>query len=577
MKEGELHLTPVSNIVQFRPSFNYLDQADAKMKKKTDKENGEGDASQDEMEKEEEQKTIKVQFVRQESDIAKARREASYAFHVQKLEQEAWVPGCYIDIDDPRSSKEKEGLLCTAVDHEISQLSMLPKDYLTKLIPESKADDSAKAQMPNNVLSITQLQSMPLANQVRALLTNAKVMKFSQLLQYLSSSFDANNVLKPLQQVAYLVQGCWVVKSEVLYPKDTSSPNTGVPAEILCRGRDYLMWKFNQNRCVVRKEIASTVKLLSEDVKEILEQMARPKVNQGWEFREEYDHAFVKRYPEIVQRQEFFWNALYQELSKVLKIPEEKKRSKKKDGPEIVEVVTGPERVKAARKRSRSICHSPTKPNQAKSQDKSEEMERNPRLSADNIPDASQQDDSLNSSNHVQTAQETNKDGNGISANHQEFDSQTEELKKLLRTVIREQFDEHFVMGVSDLRRVFSVKLMELPHKSFLSMGITDRVFEEAALDIGARVLDLPWPPDNSCEKKKLFALTEGKDIYSKYRAELLRLFTEGFRHKRTLLIDQIKTLEEEPLTKHERDKIVKSMCVNKTPYWYLKGTMPTS
>lgn len=43
-----------------------------------------------------------------------------------------------------------------------------------KLIPESKADDSAKAQMPNNVLSITQLQSMPLANQVRALLTNGK-------------------------------------------------------------------------------------------------------------------------------------------------------------------------------------------------------------------------------------------------------------------------------------------------------------------------------------------------------------------------------------------------------------------
>lgn len=41
---GELHLTPVSNIVQFRPSFNYLDQADAKMKKKTDKENGEGKA-----------------------------------------------------------------------------------------------------------------------------------------------------------------------------------------------------------------------------------------------------------------------------------------------------------------------------------------------------------------------------------------------------------------------------------------------------------------------------------------------------------------------------------------------------
>lgn len=45
----------------------------------------------------------------------------------------------------------------------------------------------------------------------------AKVMKFSQLLHYLSSSFDANNVLKPLQQVAYLVQGCWVVKRYCRY------------------------------------------------------------------------------------------------------------------------------------------------------------------------------------------------------------------------------------------------------------------------------------------------------------------------------------------------------------------------
>lgn len=55
------------------------------------------------------------------------------------------------------------------------------------------------------------------------------------------------------------------------------------------------------------------LKLLSEDVKEILEQMARPKVNQGWEFREEFDQEFVKRHPEIVQRQEMIWGALYQQ------------------------------------------------------------------------------------------------------------------------------------------------------------------------------------------------------------------------------------------------------------------------
>lgn len=33
----------------------------------------------------------------------------------------------------------------------------------------------------------------------------------------------------------------FLINSDVLYPKDTSSPHSGVPAEVLCRGRDFVV------------------------------------------------------------------------------------------------------------------------------------------------------------------------------------------------------------------------------------------------------------------------------------------------------------------------------------------------
>lgn len=92
--------------------------------------------------------------------------------------------------------------------------------------------------------------------------------------------------------------------SDVLYPKNTCSPHSGVPAEVLCRGRDFVvrcccyywcaftylvteaswsvlgfsfsvffffflwcicfflqMWRFTQERSVMRKEVASIIKV----------------------------------------------------------------------------------------------------------------------------------------------------------------------------------------------------------------------------------------------------------------------------------------------------------------------------
>lgn len=154
--------------------------------------------------------------------------------------------------------------------------------------------------MPSNVLSLIQLRTMPLHDQVKTLLTNgkeefcsksiqvinfwkilssfyprffvvlhrsisyqdnliiysqnnlilhclmiwfvnflsAKVIRFSQLLALLPQGIEATAVLRSLQQVAVLVQGCWVVKRSVFICNKSSSFLGLLMKIILCISHD---------------------------------------------------------------------------------------------------------------------------------------------------------------------------------------------------------------------------------------------------------------------------------------------------------------------------------------------------
>jgi DNA-directed RNA polymerase-3 subunit RPC5 len=84
-------------------------------------------------------------------------------------------------------------------------------------------------------------------------------MQFSQLVTLLGLTDDTASLLRTVQQVAVLVQGNWVVRSDILYPKDTASSIGGVPAELMCRGRDYIVSGkqfLHQTNCGVHKAYA---------------------------------------------------------------------------------------------------------------------------------------------------------------------------------------------------------------------------------------------------------------------------------------------------------------------------------
>lgn len=48
-------------------------------------------------------------------------------------------------------------------------------------------------------------------------------------------------ILQTLTEIGVLLRGNWVIQSECLYPDKTWSMLNGVPAEFMCRARDYIV------------------------------------------------------------------------------------------------------------------------------------------------------------------------------------------------------------------------------------------------------------------------------------------------------------------------------------------------
>lgn len=99
--------------------------------------------------------------------------------------------------------------------------------------------------MPNAIVSMDKLRLYSLSDQIQTILKDGKVIGFDLLLQLLGPEAATTNaherVLQTLPSVGLLVQGNWTVLSEILYPTGTLSGTNGVPADLMCRARDYVV------------------------------------------------------------------------------------------------------------------------------------------------------------------------------------------------------------------------------------------------------------------------------------------------------------------------------------------------
>ncbi|KAM6156225.1 DNA-directed RNA polymerase III subunit RPC5 isoform 2-T2 [Rhynchocyon petersi] len=570
-RKGELHLTPLHGILQLRPSFSYLDKADAKHREREAATEA-GDSSQDEAE--EDVKQITVRFSRPESEQARQRRVQSYEFLQKRHAEEPWVHLHYHGLRDSRSEYERQYLLCQGSSGvENTELVKSPSEYLMMLMPPSQEEEAGKPVAPSNVLSMAQLRTLPLADQIKILMKNVKVMPFANLMSLLGPSIDPVAVLRGIQKVAMLVQGNWVVKSDILYPRDSSSPHSGVPAEVLCRGRDFVMWKFTQSRWVVRKEVAAVTKLCTEDVKDFLEHMAVVRINKGWEFILPYDGEFIKKHPDIVQRQHMLWTGIQAKLEKVYNLVKEN-MPKKLEGQAVpVGLVSGEQRVQAAKakaqqnhallerelQRQKEQVQAPPVPLavppavRIKEEPMSEEGEDEEQEDEEPMDTT---DPNGGFSNRLANGLPAGRAAAGDSFNgHPPLGAAGSPVAQELRAFVEATFQRQFVLTLSELKRLFNMHLASLPPGHTLFSGISDRMLQETVLAAGCKQILVPFPPQTAAspDEQKVFALWESGDMS-----------------------DQSRLTQEcgEDLSKQEVDKVLKDCCVSYGGMWYLKGTV---
>ncbi|KAG0712422.1 DNA-directed RNA polymerase III subunit RPC5 [Chionoecetes opilio] len=300
MRDDSLHLSPITTVLALRPSFSYLDQAD----KHSDDE--------------EKIKKVTVRFEKPETEKSRKAKEKSYGFLLRKIHEEPWIEVDYHKFGGEHSDFERRKLYCQYEDEHIDQFSLEPAEYMKHLVPPTEEVQIIAPGLPAHLMSRAALISLPLHDRVKTVMVNAGVASFVELLAVLgmgATTESSQSVLKVLQQVAVLVQGNWVVKSDIIYLKDSKS-ESGVPNDLIQRGRDYLLYLFTKATSVTRGEVADVVGLPNNDLKEILRGVSRYRGARSiWEFFLPTDTAFLNKYSDVVQRQQMIWQSRSEQLA----------------------------------------------------------------------------------------------------------------------------------------------------------------------------------------------------------------------------------------------------------------------
>uniref|UniRef100_A0A336M4B5 CSON011946 protein n=1 Tax=Culicoides sonorensis TaxID=179676 RepID=A0A336M4B5_CULSO len=304
IRDGEMYLTPIKGIYQMRPSFSYFDKQDKRAKADKKAEDGDGGDGEEEM------KQVTVKFARNESEKVKKAREKSYNYISRMGAEEPWCETMWYPASSEMASMESQKLLQSSSNFTPDVLNMDSKSYVDQLISDSsetKKDPSEALAELNKVISNRKAKSLPLADQIKTILLNAKVVPFS-LIQSRVTETNTDKLLRVLQTVGTLLRGNWVLQSELLYPENSVSSINGVPGQLMTRAREYVLYKFSHQTQINRAEIQQRTQLPAEEAKEVIASVGKL-TGKVWELLKPIDRDFEKKYPELVQRQQLYWNA----------------------------------------------------------------------------------------------------------------------------------------------------------------------------------------------------------------------------------------------------------------------------
>nr|CAG4641766.1 EOG090X07NA [Eurycercus lamellatus] len=322
--DNELHLNSIHGILHVKPTFPYLDKSDKLLKADMNKDTGADTAESGDDEDAAEQ--VMVKFARTETDRSKALREKSYGFLQKKNAEEQWITTSFFKENSEEAKYERNQLICGKVEQTVENLT-LPKDqFISGLFGPCPESELVQKQIATESMSMARIASLPhLSDRVKHLMINVKVISFGRLCNMLEVTTETQKLelLKSLQHVAELVQGNWVVKSEMIYPSPEKDKPvklcglTGIHPDIMSKARDHVLHLYTLNRFVDRSSVTMATRIPDEEMKDILQQVAN-KTDNGWEFRLPFDQAFVDKYPDVVRRHDLMSKAKQKQLQVVV-------------------------------------------------------------------------------------------------------------------------------------------------------------------------------------------------------------------------------------------------------------------
>jgi DNA-directed RNA polymerase-3 subunit RPC5 len=317
MQDKQLHLVPVKSFFQMRQAFSHFDKGDKRTK---------ADKGEPEVEEEEEDlKQVTVKFARPAGDTERIKkaRERSYQFISSIGKDEPWCETLIYPKNAPESLVERQKIpYSSTIPHQLTSIPI--GEYFGSLVGleasalysptgeiiKTEETPEERINALKGAISKRLVKKLPLLEQLKTILKDAKVLSFNNLMDMVGNAqVTPDKVLRSLTLCGIMIRGNWTLQSEFLYPLTFISTTNGITTELMCRGRDYILFKLIKNELMslTRQRISAITQLPPEEAREVLESVASLKSNKTWDLLKPPDYDFEKRHPEVIQRQEAFW------------------------------------------------------------------------------------------------------------------------------------------------------------------------------------------------------------------------------------------------------------------------------
>uniref|UniRef100_A0AAV1ULX9 DNA-directed RNA polymerase III subunit RPC5 n=1 Tax=Peronospora matthiolae TaxID=2874970 RepID=A0AAV1ULX9_9STRA len=298
LRQGQLHLTPLTAVMQMRPSLAHIDDA--------------VDSEEEDMETEEkvqpppeELKEVQFQFKKKQSERAISAIQNSYAYKKQQIEAENWIELQVQDKSSAGAGNEFENLFSEREEEVVS--TMTSDEYIQAM--QYRATSSIhKPAAPNTTQSADEVEEQndeikePVIGQlldgvdarysdVLRLLTTDQIMHFDTLAKLLPARSE-DELLDALKHVAVHVRGRLMPTSSLVCRGETTVRARNEIIKALAKVPAGVSRTDLVENCCVDADVAKT----------ILTEFATLEIDtRKWTFRLGHDDTFTKRFPAVAK------------------------------------------------------------------------------------------------------------------------------------------------------------------------------------------------------------------------------------------------------------------------------------